>query len=132
MSDFTLRVDVSVIIKLNGKVLLMQRPEHDRNFPLYWGIPGGGFEPGDESLEAAGKREVQEEVGVTINNLQLVSDNLHQEAGILFVVFEADYEAGEIEIDPHEVAQAGWFDITELDGRQFTPTTEGLIRKALS
>ncbi len=131
MSDFTLRVDVSVIIMQGNKVLLMQRPSHDRNFPLHWGIPGGGYESKDDNLETAGKREVYEEVGISIQNLRLLSNNYHHEDSILFVVFGADYESGEIKIDPLEVAQAGWFDLAGLDGKQFTPTTENLIRGIL-
>ncbi len=127
MGSFTLQIDVSVIIVHEGKVLLMQRPERDRNFPLHWGIPGGGFEPQDSNLEAAGTREVREEVGVEIKNLRSVANSYQPEGNILFVVFAADYASGEITIDPHEVAQAGWFNVSELGGRQFTPTTEGLI-----
>lgn len=131
MSDFLMRIDVSVIVTLNGKVLLMQRPAHDRNFPLHWGIPGGGFESEDSNLEAAGIREIREEVGVTVKNLRLIADDFHPESSMLFVVFEADYDSGNIEIDPNEVAQAGWFELSELDGKQFTPTTEGLVRGIL-
>lgn len=131
MSDFLTRIGVSVIIRRDNKVLLMQRPEHDRNFPFYWGIPGGGFDPEDDSLESGGKREVYEEVGIAVKNLQLISSNYVPEGNILFVVFKADYESGEIKIDPIEVLQAGWFDLADLDGKQFTPTTEALLRKVL-
>lgn len=132
MSDFPLQIDVSVIIMRGDKVLLMQRPEHDRNFPLHWGIPGGGFEPQDESLEAAGQREVYEEVGVTIKGLRLYANNFLRERNIIFVIFIAEYDSGEINIDPNEVAQAGWFGLADIEGRQFTPVTEGLIRRALA
>lgn len=132
MGDFTLRIDVSIIVLRDDKVLLMQRPAHDKNFPLHWGIPGGGFEAGDITLESAGAREVREEVGVSIKNLRLAGNNYLAASNTLFVVFIADYDSGDIHIDPNEVTQAGWFGRHELPGRQFTPTTEELVRDALS
>ena len=132
MSDLLLRLDVSVIVMRGDQVLLMQRPANDRNFPLHWGIPGGGFEADDSTLESAGKREVYEEVGVNITNLRLVSSNYVYRANILFVVFAADFDGGDIRIDPKEVAQADWFGPDQLGDRQFTPTTEALVRDARS
>ena len=121
MSDLLLRIDVSVIIRRGSQVLLMQRPANDKNFPLHWGIPGGGFEARDSTLESAGIREAHEEVGVNITNLRLAANNYVFRTNILFVVFIADFDGGDIRINPKEVAQADWFRLEQLGDRQFTP-----------
>ena len=43
-----------------SSILLIHHPRHDRGLQ-----PGGHIEPGDESVEAAARREVAEETGVT-------------------------------------------------------------------
>jgi ADP-ribose pyrophosphatase YjhB (NUDIX family) len=54
------------VIDEQGKILLQKRPEG------IWGLPGGLLELG-ESAEDAGRREVFEETGVEIGQLQLVN-----------------------------------------------------------
>jgi 8-oxo-dGTP diphosphatase len=57
-------VAVGVLIKPGGKFLLTTRPEGKAN-PGNWEFPGGKLEAG-ESVEQALRRELQEEIGVTI------------------------------------------------------------------
>lgn len=62
-----LRVAVAAIIADNeGRVLLQQRADNG-----YWGLPGGGVEPG-ESVTTAVHREVWEETGYTIEVVRLI------------------------------------------------------------
>ncbi len=58
-----LHVGVAVIIK-DHKVLISKRPEHVHQGGL-WEFPGGKVEPG-ETIEAALKREIQEELGIDV------------------------------------------------------------------
>ena len=57
-------VAVGVLIRPDGDFLLTSRPP-GKVYEGYWEFPGGKLEPG-ESVEAALRRELQEEVGVTI------------------------------------------------------------------
>jgi 8-oxo-dGTP diphosphatase len=51
-----------------GRFLLTSRPQ-GKVYADYWEFPGGKFEPG-ETLEQALRRELQEELGITIGAVQ--------------------------------------------------------------
>ncbi len=57
-------VAVAILMQANGDVLLAQRP-HGKPYAGYWEFPGGKVEPA-ESISDALKRELLEELGVTI------------------------------------------------------------------
>lgn len=57
-------VAVGVLVRADGSFLLTSRPE-GKVYAGYWEFPGGKVEPG-ESIEAALRRELIEEIGVTI------------------------------------------------------------------
>ncbi|MDK9498009.1 NUDIX domain-containing protein [Streptomyces katrae] len=50
----------AVLVTADGTMLVIRRTKPD--VPRYWVLPGGGVEPGDESLEAALHREIHEEI----------------------------------------------------------------------
>ena len=60
-----LHVAVAALVK-DHKVLISKRPEHVHQGGL-WEFPGGKVEPG-ETIEAALKREIQEELGINIHS----------------------------------------------------------------
>ena len=61
-----------VIIKnADGKVLALRRRDDDSRRPGAWDLPGGGYEKG-EDLESAAKREVMEEVSLTVGILKVL------------------------------------------------------------
>ena len=57
-------VAVGVLLQADGRFLMTIRPE-GKVYAGYWEFPGGKFEAG-ETLEAALRRELQEEIGITI------------------------------------------------------------------
>ena len=61
-------VAVGVLIDAEGRFLLTSRPE-GKVYAGYWEFPGGKVEPG-ESIEAALRRELHEELGITIGPVQ--------------------------------------------------------------
>ena len=58
---------VAAIIRRQGRILITRRPD-DVHLAGMWEFPGGKVEP-NESLQAALVREIEEEVGVTIEAL---------------------------------------------------------------
>ena len=57
-------VAVGVLVRRDGSFLLTSRPE-GKVYDGYWEFPGGKLEAG-ETVEQALRRELQEEIGVTI------------------------------------------------------------------
>ena len=60
----TVEVAVGVLIKPSGDFLLTSRPP-GKVYEGYWEFPGGKLEAG-ETVEQALRRELQEEIGITI------------------------------------------------------------------
>jgi 8-oxo-dGTP diphosphatase len=64
----TVDVAVGVLIRPNGDFLLTSRPP-GKVYEGYWEFPGGKLEPG-ESVEQALRRELLEEIGITVRDVQ--------------------------------------------------------------
>ena len=73
-----------------------------------------GFVDNGESLEGAVAREVKEEVGVDVKDIQYVGSQNWPFPSQLMVGFVARYAGGEITIDRDELEDARWFEQSEL------------------
>ena len=96
---------VIVLVQDDDRVLLARKRE--------W-APGryaliAGFVDNGESLEAAVRREVREEVGVEVDDIQYVGSQNWPFPSQLMVGFVARYTGGEIVIDRNELDDARWF-----------------------
>jgi 8-oxo-dGTP pyrophosphatase MutT (NUDIX family) len=63
--DGVFLASVNVLADNSGKILLTQRKAHMRAYPKAWVFPGGHVDPGDSFVQAA-RRELSEEVGVSV------------------------------------------------------------------
>ncbi|WP_429472523.1 NUDIX domain-containing protein [Neobacillus sp. B4I6] len=118
------------VIDDQGKILLQKRPEG------MWGLPGGLLELG-ESVEEAGRREVFEETGVEIGQLQLVEifsgkqyfrklPNGDEFYPVTIAYVSKDIKKKTIKIDGKESIDAGFFPLHELPEQ-----TSPLVRKMI-
>ncbi len=89
------RVRVSAIISDDGRVLLVA---HRKDDEVYWLLPGGGVIFG-ESLEDALKRELEEElnISVAVQDLAFICDSIDPSGNrhILNISFHCTYTGGE-------------------------------------
>jgi NADH pyrophosphatase NudC (nudix superfamily) len=99
-----------VLIKRRDEILLARSP-HFR--PNVYSVIAGFIEIG-ETAERAAHREVKEEVGVEICNLQYFGTQSWPFPDSFIIAFEADYLSGEINIDNIEIEDARWFNINNL------------------
>jgi NAD+ diphosphatase len=73
----------------------------------------GFVEPG-ESIEETLIREVKEEVGVSVKNLEYHGSQPWPFPNSLMLGFHAEYDSGEIVLQEEEIADAQWFDCAQL------------------
>jgi 8-oxo-dGTP diphosphatase len=57
-----------IVVNHDGKILALKRAVDDHSRGGNWDLPGGGYEQGEDVLEAI-KREIKEEAGLTVNLL---------------------------------------------------------------
>jgi NAD+ diphosphatase len=106
------RLSPAVIMAVHrGPDLLLARGSRG-NWPFHSTL-AGFVEPG-ETLEHAVRREVREEVGVTVGELTYFGSQAWPFPNSLMVGFFAEYVDGDIVIDPNEIAEARWFRPDEL------------------
>lgn len=110
------RLAPAVIVRVQkhtsfGPQILLARANR---FPTkMFSVLAGFVEPG-ETLEECVQREIQEEVGITVKNIAYFGSQPWPFPHSLMIAFTADYDAGDIEIDENEVAEAGWFPPNDL------------------
>jgi len=119
-------VGVGVIILKDDKVLLGKRKGNHGGGT--WSIPGGKLEF-MESVEDCARREILEEVGITIKNLRkgtytnniFLDENKHS----ISIYIIADYDSGEVRImEPDKCECWEWFDWNNLPEPLFVPVAE--------
>ncbi|HSI09824.1 MAG: (deoxy)nucleoside triphosphate pyrophosphohydrolase [Rariglobus sp.] len=105
---------VCALIERDGCVLMAQRPAH-KHLGGKWEFPGGKIEPGETS-EAALRRELQEELGVTIDILRPLAPHTHAYATVTvqLIPFVVRLAAGSGEPQTHEHAALRWVPSAEL------------------
>ncbi|MEO7496986.1 MAG: NAD(+) diphosphatase [Massilia sp.] len=94
-----------VLIRKGDAVLLALH----KGSPYQRFTPLAGFLEAGESVEEAVHREVFEEVGLQVGNLQYFASQSWPFPHSLMLAFTADYVGGEIRIDPEELSEARWF-----------------------
>lgn len=136
MTKYTpFEVVITAIIVKDGKYLITRRSLQKPRFPGMWTVPGGHLDPSDFTdmpketedywynvLEKTLRREVKEEVGVEINNIEYVTslgtvheDNLSGQAisPSLVISCLADYVSGEVILQEEETDKCEWVSLEE-------------------
>ncbi|MGB3988244.1 MAG: NUDIX domain-containing protein [Minisyncoccales bacterium] len=122
-------VAVTAIIIKDRKYLITRRSPNKKRFPGMWTVPGGKVETSDylklpkdtefywyNVLEKTLKREVKEEVGIEIDNIEYVTSlaTVHLDGNPSLVIScMADYLSGEVELEEEESDRFAWVNLKE-------------------
>lgn len=93
------------------KVLMARHSYHE--YPRYALI--AGFLEAGESVEEAVKREVMEEVGIEVEDVQYFGSQSWPFPNSLMIGCICKYKSGEIKVDENEIVKAKWFKKEEIE-----------------
>ncbi|WP_371193963.1 NAD(+) diphosphatase [Glaciecola sp. SC05] len=102
---------IIVSVRKGDKILLAQGVRHQSSgfFSTL-----AGFVESAESLETAVHREVKEEVGIDVKNIEYFGSQPWPFPHSLMVGYLADYAGGDLVLEEKEILSADWFDIDDL------------------
>jgi len=115
---------VLALIWRKNEILLARSPHFQKDV---YSLLAGFVEPG-ETLEQTVAREVKEEVGVSLKNIQYFGSQPWPFPSNLMIGFIAEYDQGEIVMDPTEIEDAQWF---SLDALPLLPNPMSLSRRMI-
>jgi NAD+ diphosphatase len=101
---------VMALIKRENRILLARSPHFP---PGMYSALAGFVEPG-ESREQCLAREVEEEVGVRINNARYFASQSWPFPHSLMIAFVCDWVSGDITPQAGEIEEANWFEVLQL------------------
>jgi len=122
-------VVITAIIGNGDKYLITRRAPNKKRFPGKWTVPGGKLETEDyinfpketenywyNVLEQVLRREVKEEVGLDIKNIEYVTSlaTIHEdETPSLVISCLAEYAGGEVNLQEEEADKYEWVSVEE-------------------
>ncbi|MDO8555432.1 MAG: NUDIX domain-containing protein [bacterium] len=122
-------VAITAIVIKENKYLITRRSPNKKRFPGMWTVPGGKLETSDyinlpkdtkdywyNVLEKTLRREVKEEVGIEIDNIEYLTSlaAVHQDGSPSLVIScTADYVSGEIVLQEDESDAYAWVTLKE-------------------
>lgn len=110
------KIQPAVIIAIHKENKLLMA-KHSYDTKVRYALIAGFVEMG-ESIEEAVRREVKEEVGINVKNIQYMGSQPWPFPNSLMCAYKAEYESGEIKVDEKEIMEAKWFakdEINEID-----------------
>lgn len=128
-SQFLHEVAITAIVVKDGKYLITRRAITKKRFGGMWTVPGGKLETSDyidlpkdthecwyNVLETVVRREVKEEVGLEIKNIEYVTSlaTIDKEGIPVFIIScVADWESGEVVLQESETDKYAWVSLVE-------------------
>ena len=118
---------VAALIWEGDRFLACQRPAHKAR-GLLWEFVGGKVEPG-ESLEDALIRECREELDITVAHRDVFMEVIHEypDLTVRLTLFNAAIAEGTPKaLEHHDIR---WITVREIDGLEFCPADEEILKK---
>ncbi len=132
-SELLHEVAITAIVVKDGKYLITRRAPTKKRWPRMWTVPGGKLETSDyvnlpkdtegcwyNILERVVRREVKEETGLEIKNIDYVTSltTIDKEGIPVFIIScVADWESGEVVLQKDEADEYAW--VSTEESRQY-------------
>ncbi len=115
---------VAIVLNEKKEVLVLNHFFRPR---ASWGLPGGFIDP-DEDSELAIKRELQEETGLELENVELIKvRTIKKHLEILFLA----KGIGEARVNSPEIKEVGWFQLDDLPD-EMSKVQKEIVRNILN
>jgi len=101
---------IIALVERDGRALLAR----NARFSLPFFSTLAGFVEVGETLEAAVAREIHEEAGIAVADVRYFGSQPWPFTGSLMIGFTAKWKSGELQEDPTEIMDAGWFGRDEI------------------
>jgi 8-oxo-dGTP diphosphatase len=129
----TPQLRVAAIIMRRDQMLLV---EHRKRGQRYWVLPGGRLE-GNETLDAALRRELKEELRLEaqVGRLVIVCETLAPDRHVVNLIFQTEIGEGAApQLDPRDPVLAGWqwVSVEQLPRLDFRPPIADAVRKVIA
>jgi ADP-ribose pyrophosphatase YjhB (NUDIX family) len=124
----TPQLRVGAIIARDDRTLLV---EHRKRGQRYWVLPGGRLQ-GNETLDAALRRELREELALEarVGRLVIVCETLAPDRHVVNLIYQAEVGEGqEPHLDAKDPVVAGWqwVPLAQLSSPDFRPPIAGTV-----
>ncbi len=113
---------IKCVPRFKNKILLVQHAKGIRN----WSFPGGKIELG-ESPEQCVHREMKEELGVNLKNLNRFGQTKSKIDNKIIYCYECDLLDEEINIKEDEILKASWF-LKDALPQDMGPTSQEVLK----
>lgn len=130
--DVQYREVVSSAVVMDGRVLILKRPETNRSFPGKWSLVAGKIEEGEKPIEAA-KREIKEETQIDVAGSDAVLRPIYvREGNVLFKVYPFLFRVAYADpIINEENEGFEWIEPEELLNRDTVTDTYTVVKQML-
>ena len=124
---------LAAVITRQDQILLV---EHHKRGQRYWVLPGGRLE-GNETLDAALRRELKEELGLEarVGRLVIVCEMLAPDRHVVSLMFQTEIgESAEPHLDARDPVLAGWqwVSVDQLPRLDFRPPIADAVRAVVA
>jgi len=126
----TTSVGCAIFLYRGDRILIQKRAAAKKRYPGYWEIPGGAMED-YETADVCIRREMREELGIEVADLENLHTDIVYRDGKRDVVFifRGQYDFAAICPDPAEVAEYGEISSAEFGNYHFYPAVRNQIMR---